>query len=205
MRRSLGLWIGAVLLALVLGGAIGARWWGQPTAPPTAAPVTPSPVTPSPATPSPATAPPPDVTETPFLRIEGTQLQGTDPQGRRVWELQAKTLEVDRLQQRIVMTSVTGAFYTAAGPQLTFAAPRAVYDTASKDVALSGGVVARARDGRAVRAAAMRYRAGTRVLTATGNVTLTQAGLLIRADELRTDAALAQPRFSGHIVVRVTE
>lgn len=189
-----------MLLALVLGGAIGARWWAQPPAPPTPTPAE------APAPPAASSEPQePGAAETPFLTIEGTRLSGADPQGRRVWDLRAQTLQVDRLQQRIVMTAVTGQFYTAAGPQLVFTAPRASFEIDSKDVELSGGVTARAQDGRTLRAATVRYGAGARTLTATGNVVLTQPGLSIRADELRTDAALEQPRFSGNIVVRVTE
>lgn len=198
MTRSRWIWAASLLLALVLGGVLGVRWRGQAPRPPAATP-------PSPPAVAPATPEQPAAAEPPFLKIEGTQLSGTDPEGRRVWDLQAQTLSVDRGQQRVIMTAVTGQFYRAGRPQLTFTAPRARFAIDSRDVELSGGVVARTPDGRTLRAAMVRYNAGERTLTATGDVVLTQTGLSIRADELRTDPALEQPQFSGNIVVRVTE
>lgn len=197
MTRSRWIWAASLLLALVLGGVLGVRWWGQGPPPPPAAPPSPPAAEPAPRQ--------PDAAEAPFLKIEGTRLSGTDPEGRRVWDLRAETLSVDRGQQRIVMTAVTGQFYQDGRSQLTFTAPRARFAIASRDVELSGGVVARTPDGRTLRAATVHYSGGQRTLTATGDVVLTQTGLSIRADALRTDPALEQPRFSGNIVVRVTE
>ena len=191
MTRTRAVWLVSLVAALALGAVVGARWWGgRAAAPPAAtAPV--------------AQEPAPG--ESPLLQIEGTKLSGTDPDGRRVWDLRAQTLAVDRLRQRVVMTSVTGQFYGAGKTQLAFTAPSAVFNVASKDVELTGGVTARTQDGRTLRAARIRYAAGDQVLAASGDVVLTQPGMSIRADELRTDTALAQSRFSGNIVVRVTE
>lgn len=192
MTRTKWIWVLSVLAALAAGGYIGARWWGsEPAAPPSAQPPA-----------APPKAEPPDA---PFLQIEGTTLAGTDPQGRRVWDLRAKTLEVDRSKQKIMMTGVTGQFYSDGKPQLAFTAPVAVFDVTSKDVELSGGVLAKAPDGRTLRAARVRYGAAQRILAASGDVVLTQPGMSIRADELRTDAGLLEPKFSGNIIVHVSE
>lgn len=184
--------------ALLVGGLIGARWWGGTTPPaPPAAQRSPAP--------QPAPPPAPAQPETPFLQIEGTKLSGTDAQGRRLWDIHAKTLEVDRSRQRIVMTSVTGQFYRAGKPEVVFSAPSAAFSAESKDVELSGGVVGRTADGRTLRAGGLRYQAATRTVIATGGVVLTQKGMSIRADALTADPGLNQTKFSGNIVVQVTE
>jgi len=197
LTRTRGIWLASLVAALALGALIGARWWGDRAAAPPAEPAPPAAQEP--------VAPTPEPPETPLLEIQGTKLSGTDPEGRRVWDLRAQTLAVDRLRQRVVMTSVTGEFYGGGKAQLAFTAPSAVFNVASKDVELTGGVAARTPDGRTLRAARIRYAAGEGALAAFGGVVLTQSGMSIRADELRTDPALAQPRFSGNIVVRITE
>jgi LPS export ABC transporter protein LptC len=197
--RMKRIWIISLLVALAAGGLIGlnwTRWWGGRPAP-----VEP-PQSSSPPAASETTQAPP---ETPFLQIEGTRLSGTDAQGRRMWDLRATTLEVDRDRQRIIMRAVTGQFFSAGKPQLEFSAPAAVFDISSKNVELSGGVLARSQDGRTLRAARVRFDAAQRTLVASGGVVLTQPGMSIRADEVRTDAALEHPKFSGNIVVRVSE
>jgi hypothetical protein len=56
-----------------------------------------------------------------------------------------------------------------------------------------------------LRASRIRWNAGTRQIQATGTVTLTQRGVAIHADRLAADAGLEQVRFSGNVLVRVTE
>lgn len=188
-----------VVLSAVMGG-LGVRWWigsAPPASPPAA---TPAPSAPAPATPA-----------TPFLHIEGTNLAGVDEAGRRLWEMQARSLQVDRQRNRISLLEVTGQLFQSGKPQLQFAAPRAVFVTESKDVELAGGVIGRTPDGRILRAATVLYNGQTKVLTASGGVTLSQpvrpgvTGMVIQADRLVTDAGLAQTTFSGNVTVKVSE
>lgn len=189
------------LAAVLAAGVLIGLWWdGRQPAPPAAEPAPPPAA--QPASPAPGAG---GAQESPFLQIEGTNLSGADQQGRRVWDLKARTLEVDRSRRRLIMTAVTGQFYAEGKPQLAFRAPSAVLDVVTRDVELTGGVTVRAADGRTLRASRLRYAAGPGTLTASGDVRLDQPGVSIRADELRTDAALSQPRFSGNVVVRVTE
>lgn len=188
-----------VVLAAVMGG-LGVRWWMGPAPGPPASPPA--------ATPAPSPAPAP---ATPFLQIEGTNLAGVDEAGRRLWEMQARSLQVDRQRNRISLLEVTGQLFQSGKPQLQFAASRAVFVTESKDVELAGGVIGRTPDGRILRAATVRYDGQTKVLTASGGVTLTQparpgvTGTVIQADSLVTDAGLVQTTFSGNVTVKVSE
>lgn len=193
------LWIISVLVVLLGGALVGLNVTRRRGAEP-------APVEPPEASAPPAAAPQPAGTpDDPLLQVEGTSLSGTDLQGRRLWDLRATTLEVDRDRKRIMMNTVTGQFYSGGKAQLTFSAPAAVFDVSSRNVALSGGVVVRALDGRTLRADRVQFDSARRVLMARGEVVLTQPGMFIRADELQTDAALTHPKFSGNIVVRVSE
>jgi LPS export ABC transporter protein LptC len=186
----------ASLAAVLAAGVLIGRWWDGRPAAPAAPPAAPS------ASPAPERSGAPDF---PFLQIEGTNLSGADPQGRRIWDVKAQTLEVDRDRRRLVMTAVTGQFYAAGRPALAFRAPQAALDVSTRDVELTGGVLVQTTDGRTLRAARLRYTASDGILTASGDVRLVQAGVSISADELRTDAGLRESRFSGNVVVRVTE
>jgi LPS export ABC transporter protein LptC len=193
MRRSRLVLLAACAVALAAGVVIG-RWWDGRTTVPRSVPAVP---TPQPPPGRPAEPPP-------FLQIEGTSLSGADPRGRRVWDVRAQTLEVDRARRRLTMSAVMGQFYADGTPQLAFRAPSALLDVATRDVELSGGVELRARDGRTLRAARVRYTAADGVLTAMGGVRITQPGMTVTADALRTDARLAESHFTGNVVVRVS-
>lgn len=192
-------WLSAIWIPLALiAVAIGVRWWMSSPAPttPASSPVQPAvPTAPAPAPPAPS----------PFLRIEGTNLAGVDEAGRRLWEIQAKTLQVDRTKDTITLAEVTGQLYQAGTPQLQFAAPRGVFTVKSKDVELSGGVIGRTPDGRTLRAATVRWSGQIKMLSASGGVTVTQPGMTIRADSLTTDAGMKQITFAGNISVKATE
>lgn len=158
----------------------------------------------------PAHAPAPAAPESPgpdqpFLKIEGTQLAGSDPKGRRLWDLKATTLQIDRTKNIVTMTDVSGQLYEKEKTALTFAAPRAKFFAASKDVELTGGVSGRTPDGRTLRAPVVRWDGRKGIFVASGGVTVTQPGMIIRADRLTSDAAMRRPTFSGNISVQVTQ
>ena len=201
MRRT-ALWVIAILAAAMLGVFVGTSWRDRTAPTRTAAPDAPE--IPAPAGPpaSPPTAQPPG---DPFLHIEGTTLSAADPGGQRLWDLRAAQLSVDNAKQRVVLARVSGQFYARGAVQLTFTAPSAVFHVATRDIEMTGGVVGRAADGRVLRASRVRWDAGQRAIQATGTVILTQRGVAIHADRLVADAALDQVRFSGNVLVRVTE
>ena len=163
--------------------------------------------------PPPASTPPPQAEPAPpqtgadpsFLNIEGTRLAGADASGKRQWDLRAKTLQVDRSKNVVTLVDVTGRLFRNEATALEFAAPKATFFAASRDVELTGGVVGRTPDGRTLRAPVVRWDGRRALLIASGGVTVTQPGMIIRADQLTTDAAMHRPTFTGNISVQVTQ
>lgn len=209
MRRTV-LWVMAVLAAASIGAIVGVSWRDR-TAPSTGDLVSP-PGEPHPAgtgttSPTPPAAAPPAAAPpgAPFLQIEGTTLSAADSAGQRLWELRASQLTMDGAKQRVVLRSVSGRFYAGGSLQMTFSAPSAVFDVTSRDVEMTGGVVGRAADGRVLRASRVRWSAGAREIRAAGTVVLSHRGVAITSDQLTADAGLDQVRFSGNVLVRVTE
>jgi LPS export ABC transporter protein LptC len=136
----------------------------------------------------------------PFVDIQGTRLAGADDAGRRQWELQAQSLQLDRDRSLVVLIGVTGWLFHNGKQQVHLVAPRATYASKSNTVELEGGVVGTVVDGRKLEADTIRWVAGTR-LTASGRIVLVQPGLTIRADSLHADAALEDVTFEGHVAI----
>lgn len=186
-----------VAAAVIVAAVVGLRR----TTPSSTAPAPAPQAQPTPAPPPPAPAEP----DQPFLNIEGTQLSGSDPKGRRLWDLKATTLQVDRTKNIVTMINVSGQLFQNEKPALAFRAPKATFFAASKDVELSGGVFGRTPDGRTLQAPLVRWDARKAMFVASGGVTVTQPGMIIRADRLTSDAAMRRPTFSGNIRVQVTQ
>ena len=137
---------------------------------------------------------------TPFVDIEGTHLAGADDAGRRLWELQAESLQIDQGRNTIGLTGVTGWLYRGGTRQVRLAAPRATYLTSSRAVELSGGVAGEALDGRTFSADRVRWAVGES-FTAIGHIVVTQHGVSVRADQMRADAAMEAVTFEGHVAI----
>src|SRR5713226_7331613 len=93
----------------------------------------------------------------PFVDIQGTRLTGADDAGRRQWELEAASLQIDRDRNTIALTGVTGWLYRAGARHLQLRAPQAAYSSRTKTVELSGGVTGGAPDGRSFTADRVRW------------------------------------------------
>lgn len=195
------------LLWLVVGIVVGVAalriWQGAPVA--EVSPGPPAPSTP-PSTPAPPARPktPAASPSLPQISLEQGTLSGTDDAGQRLWELATENLSVQEAQRRVVLGQVTGRFFKQGALQLTVTAAGAVYSLKSRDVDLTGGVIAQTPDGRTLRAPRVRYEASRKRIVASGGAVLTQQGMTIRADQVVSDLDLKNTTFSGHVTVTVT-
>src|SRR2546428_5506752 len=121
----------------------------------------------------------------PFVDVEGTRLTGVDDAGRKQWEMQAASLQIDRDRNTIVLTDVTGWLFRGGARYLQLHAPRAAYVTLTKTVELSGGGTGRAPAGLAFTADRVQWK-GTQ-LTAAGGIMLTPVGIAFRRQPLSGD------------------
>ncbi|MGH2348979.1 MAG: LPS export ABC transporter periplasmic protein LptC [bacterium] len=200
MRRWLPLvWLAAGILVGVAALRI---WQGAPAGevfppqPPEATPGRPAP-------PSPAAPAPKEPAPLPSVQLERGRLTGTNEAGQKQWELRTEHLTIEENQQRVVLGRVQGQFFKQGTAQMTVTAARAVYLITTKDVELIGDVTARTPDGRTLRAPHVRWDAARTRIVASGGVSVTQAGMVIRADQVISDVNLKNTTFSGHVVVTV--
>lgn len=183
----------AIIIGAVIAG--GAWWWStaRPSVQPPAAPVSVS----APQVSEPLSAP--------LLEIQGTRLAGTDEAGRRQWELQAVSLEVDRRRNVITLVAVTGWLYRGDARQIHLTAPHAVYTVASRQIQLAGGVTGAAQDGRTFHADRVVWDGRQGRMIADGHITVTQPGMTMRADHLETGPGLERIALDGHVAITVEE
>ncbi len=186
-RSRVVVWIAAVIVAAA------AVWWRTSVTAPRPVVVEQPPVDAAPAT---------EASPPPFVDIQGTHLAGADNAGRRLWELQAESLQIDKTRDTIVLIGVTGWLYRDGARQVHLAAPRATYLTGTRTVELSGGVAGAAPDGRTFAADRVRWTAGEQFIAA-GRIVLTQHGTTIHADQMRADAALEAVTVEGHVAITV--
>ncbi len=195
-----------VIAAIAAAAVLVAGFWvvlrGDPASrrPPDAPTPTVSPAgtaTPAAAAPTPSALPP--------IAVEEGRIRGADPTGRVQWELRAASIQVDADREEVRLVGVEGAFLEKGKPAVTFTAPRALFAMRTRDITLTGGVRARAGDGRSVEAEEVRYLAARRLLIATGRVRLMQERMVVRADRLESDVALRRTRLAGHITVTIRE
>src|SRR2546430_14011634 len=74
----------------------------------------------------------------PFVDIQGTRLTGADDAGRKQWELQAASVQIDRERNTLTLADVPGWLYRGGARQLQLHAPRATYQSQTRTGGLAG-------------------------------------------------------------------
>lgn len=156
---------------------------------------------------SPESASPPvssaDAASPPLLEVQGSRLVGSDEAGRRRWDLEAESVQVDRERRTVEIVGPRGRWYAGGEVAAVFAAPRGRYRADAGVIDLEGGVTVTTHDGRSVQARRIRWEVRAGTVEAFGDVVLRQPAALIRADRLRGDAALTTVVLQGRVTVEV--
>lgn len=196
-----GRWIGISLIIAVISLAI----WALLRTPVPAPGQQGAPTRPA-AAPAPRPTPVPRAGAIPPVEVERTTISTVDPQGRRQWEIRAAAVVVDSASNTAVLTAVQGTYFQEGVAAITFSAPRGTFYVDTRNMALAGGVRARAAaSGRSIEADAVQWFPKTAQIEATGDVVLRQKGMTVRADRLTADVALRRTHLVGNIRVTVAE
>lgn len=152
---------------------------------------------------SPPAAPSP--TPTQFLEMTGSRLVGTDAQGRKVWEVEARAVVVDDSQENVTLERPSGRFFTEDGQAVRFEAARARYSIPDRVMTLEGGVRVVAASDRWFTSDRVTYAAAQHQLTAAGSVRFRYGTMTLRGGELRADVALRRAQLIGAVQASVQE
>lgn len=132
--------------------------------------------------------------------LEGNKLVGKK-NGKLVWELEATTIELDKVTGKVALLDVKGAFYREDGTQLHVTSKSGDFDTKTHDFGLAGEVVAVSTDGGRMTADTARWKQKEELITAKGNVKLSKPDVNATADEAQTDRGLENVRLLGNAVL----
>ena len=107
--------------------------------------------------------------------------------GKRIWELSARVMEVDPKTRWVYLTDLDGVLFRADGTHITVAAKNAVVDPQTRNLEMSGAINMKASDGPTFTAEKGRYLAKDRKIFATGSIRATKDDYVLTANELETD------------------
>jgi LPS export ABC transporter protein LptC len=159
--------------------------------------------------PVPAENPSPPVTLSPaptqFLEMTGSRLVGTDAQGRKVWEVEARGVVVDDSQKNVILERPSGRFFIEDGQVVRFEAARARYNIPDRVMTLEGGVRVVAASDRWFSSDRVTYAAAQHQFTAAGSVRFRYGTMTLRGGELRADVALRRAHLIGAVQASVQE
>lgn len=122
--------------------------------------------------------------------------------GRVIWDLRAESSTVDMATQGTVFKNPVGHYYREDGTVLTLTAPGGAYDSATRNVKLSGGVKATTTDGSTLTSDELEWVAGEDRLIATGNAVFVQPELEVRGHKIEAQAAFTVFRAEGNAYVK---
>ena len=122
--------------------------------------------------------------------------------GRVLWDLKAESTTVDMATQGTAFKNPVGHYYQEDGTVLTLTAPSGVYDSATKNVKLFGGVHATTTDGGDLKGEALEWIAGEDRLIATGQAVFLRPGLEVRGDKIEARAAFTVFRAEGNAYIK---
>ena len=107
--------------------------------------------------------------------------------GKKIWDLTARIMEVDPKTQWVYMTDLKGSIFRSDGTEMVVTGKNAVVDPKTRNLEITGGIEMKASDGPTFRAEEARYVAQDHKIFASGAVRATKEDYVMTANELETD------------------
>ena len=121
--------------------------------------------------------------------------------GKKVWELNAESIEADTAGKLVYLKKITGTFYQEKGGKVDIVAQEGALDTKTHDITLQGDIKATSSDGAVFTAPQGRYEEQTKTFYGTGGITLTRGDTIITGDKIDADTALEKVKVQGNAKV----
>ena len=120
------------------------------------------------------------------MAFSGTSMV-EEQDGRKLWELSARVMEVDPKTRWVYMTDMVGVLHRKDGSKINFTAKNGVVDPQTRNMDFSGRVDMKANDGATFSADQGRYLAKERKIFASGSIRATKEDMVLTANEMETD------------------
>lgn len=131
------------------------------------------------------------------MAFSGSHLTETQD-GKPIWDLTARAMEVDSKTQWVYMTDMTGVLFRQDGTKIDVTGKQAVVDPKTRNVEITGGITMKASDGPTFQAEKGRYVAKDRRIFASGSIRATKEDYVLTANELETDDQFAVITVKGN-------
>lgn len=131
------------------------------------------------------------------LTFAGTSIT-EEQNGRKVWELNAETIEADTGGKQIYLKKIKGVFYQENGGKVELTALEGILDTKTHDITLQGDMKVASSDGAVFTAPKGSYVDQTKTFTGTGGITLTHDDTIITGDRIDADTSMEQIKVHGN-------
>ena len=120
------------------------------------------------------------------MAFSGSHLTETQD-GKPIWDLTARVMEVDSKTQWVYLTDMTGVIYRRDGTKIDVTGKNAVVDPKTRNVEITDGITMKASDGPTFQAEKGRYVSKDRRIFASGAIRATKEDYILTANELETD------------------
>ena len=107
--------------------------------------------------------------------------------GKRIWELTARKIEVDSKTRWVYLTDLQGVFYRTDGSKIDVTAKEAIVDPKAKNMEMTGGFFMKSSDGPTFRADQGRYNSKDKRIFASGNIHATREDAVLTGAEFEAD------------------
>lgn len=131
-----------------------------------------------------------------LVTFDGSTIK-EEENGKLVWELTAKKIELNPKTREVYLTDLTGKFFKD-GVVTTVTAPRGHVSGDKSTIQISGGVKAENNKGASASTNGLDYNGKNKQITSTSPFTYTDNGTTISGDKLEGDMALQIIKAVGH-------
>lgn len=138
----------------------------------------------------------PATTQTSNLTFAGSSIV-EEKNGKKVWELNAESIEADPAGKIVYLKKVKGIFYQDQGGTLDIVAQEGVLDTKTHDITLQGDIKATSSEGAVFTAPQGVYNEQTKIFSGIGGITLTKGDTVITGDKIDADVSTEKVKIQG--------
>ena len=106
------------------------------------------------------------------MQLDNVHYEQINQDGFKEWELNARAAQFFRAENKIALQSLTATFFSNEGKTYNLVADQGELYTDSKNVSVSGNVVAKTHEGYEIKTDSLQYNAAKRTITTNDKVAL---------------------------------
>lgn len=148
------------------------------------------------------TPPPPRVEEAKADPAANITFSGSsivqNENGKRQWEITAESVLVQPGSDKVNLVNFKGTLYRADGSKIDLVGRQAEMDTKTRDIEMSGDILATASDGATFTAAQARWASKERRFYGSGGIKLTREDTVVTGNQIEGDEQLEKVKVLGN-------